>query len=117
MTIKFRDWVLNPQRSESDTYDIFRAAFRAASDPTLRDTAMEEKTHVWTFGDVELEMNPAKADEEPFPLTWGLWYIALTGVDNFRRFYPRLNTVFEVFIYPPGYEEDDNHLGIGYLDS
>ena len=117
MTIKFRDWILDPQRSESNTYDVFRAAFRDASDPTLRDQAMPEETHVWTFREVELEMTPGKADEEPFPLTWGLWHTALTGVDCFRRFYPRLNFGFEVYIYPPGYEEDDTYLGGGYLDS
>lgn len=119
MTIKFRDWVLSPQRSESDTYDVFRQAFRAASDPTLRDKAMPEETLVYKARDdaVELELTPGKDDEFPFPLTWGLWFTALTAIDNFRRFYPRLNVAFEIYIYPPGFEEDDNYLGIGYLDS
>lgn len=117
MTIKFRDWELNPERSESDTYDVFRAAFRDASDPTLRDKDMPEETYLWSSGGVELEVNPVKEDEQHiFILTWGLWHTALRGVDNFRRFYPRLDVVFEIYIYPPGYEEDDNYLGIGYLD-
>ena len=117
MILKFRDWELNPERSESNTYDVFRAAFRDASDPSLRDTVMEEKTHLWPSGGVELEITPLKEDEQVFFLTWGLWHTALRGVDNFRRFYPKLNVVFEVYIYPPGYEEDDNALGTGYLES
>ena len=93
MILKFRDWELDPERSESDTYDVFRAAFRDASDPSLRDTVMEEKTHLWPSGGVELEITPGKEDEQVFFLTWGLWHTALRGVDNFRRFYPKLNVV------------------------
>lgn len=108
--MQFYDYELSPERSEISTYDVFRWAIRDASNPVLRDTAVEEGRHFWTYGSAKLEMQPDKGNPQQVPfLTWGYWHTALTGIDNFRRFYRKLNFDFEVFVL-------NNVIAAGYLE-
>ena len=115
--VEFDAFTFNFERNESQIYEVFRRAFYDASDPTLRDTAVSVKRHLYIYYDADLEMTPVKGELEQAPfLTWGLWYTALTGINNFRRFYPGLDFEFEIYVNSPDDDHVGYYIGDGYLD-
>ena len=115
IVVEFVAFELNLERDESQIYEVFRKAFYDASDPTLRDTAVPEGRHSYIDHDANLEITPVQIQPEQGPfLTWGLWHTALTGINNFRRFYPGLDFEFEVYVSP--IDDVRFYIGDGYLD-
>ena len=117
IVVEFVYFEFNLERDESQIYEVFRQAFYDASDPNLRDTAVPDRRHLYFYHDADLEMTPEKGEPEQVPfLTWGLWHTALTGINNFRRFYPGLNFEFEIYVDPPEDDDVGFSIGHGYLD-
>lgn len=115
--VEFFTFESNLERVESQIYEVFRKAFYDASDPTLRDTAVPERRHLYFYHDADLEMTPEKEVPEQVPfLTWGMWHTALTGINNFRRFYPGLDFEFEIHVISSINHNIGFSIGHGYLD-
>ena len=46
-------------------------------------------------------------------LTYGILLDTLTGLNNFRLFYPHLDFMYHIFVHPS--DEDEHEVGMGLL--
>ena len=67
--------------------------------------------------DQERRLTPSLAigPEQEQALTYGIFDDALLGVNQFRLFYPHLDFVYEIFVYPDGEPESEVCVGIGEM--
>ncbi|KAM0800383.1 hypothetical protein BDR22DRAFT_889433 [Usnea florida] len=112
MNIKFRDYQLIAERNETDVEETFR---KAVVDCTGRHTTLmpDRKNYYWS-GSVNLGVEPQEGNPgQAIHLTYGIWGDALTGLNQFRLFYPHLDFGFEIYVYDD--DDEELYVGLGYL--